>query len=903
MDNFKFSRIIIFFLLSIILLFLTFRIDIVFFDNKLFGISSMIIDSFFYNLLGSFIVVYYALLIASLVFALTPYHLFDKILVITGSLIAIYFAPALIEFYNINGITGGTHGQSINRFFKESGFVIELSVFFIAFFTSFICILYPFRRIIAGGVHGLFNTGVDKNYKDKNYTENNYTIKNTHDKKQKNTHEKYNLNTSNPDSSSRYSNIIKFEDTLTNDDLSRDRKSSQSPKTPWITKVVYEDNDRVEIPFSSRDRVRKFKLKDETLNTSYYEEVKTLSDMPLSDERSDINSNQMPIDKAKLEEYFSKTKELWRSQREQSEKTENFDNIPGRGESEYLIEINPKAINSSGTENEYNENDYNEEDVVDQLEDFEEPSSDAELIEEDLSDESYIDDDLIEAELIEENEYIDQYIDQYKEELEEEYEDDTDLYPAPIAPPKEILEAQKGYSYEEFKAEENESATILEATLLEFGIKAEVTQIIHGPVVTLYKLIPAPGIKLSRIETLSNNLALRLAAKSIRIIAPIPGEKCVGIEIPNRIREVVSFKEVVDSEAFTNSKYHIPVGLGKDIYGNIILIDVYKMPHILVAGATGSGKSVCVNVFISSILFSCSPDKVKLLLIDPKIVELKPYNDVPHLLTPVITDSKKAINALKYLVIEMERRYSVLDTLGARDIVEYNKLIDKNKLEDERLPFIVAVVDEFADLISVAGKEVEGLFARLTAKARAVGIHLLLATQRPSIDVITGLIKANVPTRIAFQVISLQDSRIILDQKGAEKLLGQGDMLYLSPTQPFTIRLQGAFLSKEEVDRITEHWKKVAKPDYIDIEAELNIFDDENDDSDDDADLNDPLFKEAIDIVYRSQKASASYLQRKLGIGYNRAARMVEEMERMGLVGPQRGSKPREIISNEIDPF
>jgi len=319
------------------------------------------------------------------------------------------------------------------------------------------------------------------------------------------------------------------------------------------------------------------------------------------------------------------------------------------------------------------------------------------------------------------------------------------------------------------------------------------------------------------------------------------------------------------------------------------------MPHILIAGATGAGKSVCVNSFISSILFSKTPDELKFILIDPKIVELKPYNNIPHLLTPVITDSSKAISALKYLTYEMERRYSLLDQMGVRDIVEYRIYQKTKKKHLENLPFIVAIVDEFADLISASGKEAEFLFARLAAKARAVGILLVLATQRPSADVITGLIKANIPARIAFQVISLQDSRIILDQKGAEKLLGQGDMLYLSPTQPFPIRIQGAFLSKEEVDLIAEHWKKIAEPEYIDIE-EIIGEDEEEEDIDYFENGKDPLFDQALEIVYKMNKASASYLQRKLNIGYNRAARIVEEMEKMGIVGPQRGAKPREVI-------
>lgn len=453
---------------------------------------------------------------------------------------------------------------------------------------------------------------------------------------------------------------------------------------------------------------------------------------------------------------------------------------------------------------------------------------------------------------------------------------------------------------EEYKRAEAESAAILENTLAEFGIKAKVCDIIHGPVVTLFKIIPAPGIKLSKIEGLSDNLALRLAAQSIRIIAPIPGEKVVGIEVPNPKRELISFKEVINSESFANNSYQVPVGLGKDIYGKVVAIDVHKMPHILIAGATGAGKSVCVNGFLCSILFSRSPEDVKMILIDPKVVELQPYDGIPHLLTPVITDPKDAVNALKYLVYEMEERYKILGKIGVRSIVEYRKMVKEGKLSMSLMPFIICVVDEFADLMTTVGKEAEMLFARLTAKARAVGIHLVLATQRPSADVITGVIKSNVPARIAFQVISYQDSRIILDQKGAEKLLGQGDMLYLSPTQPHPVRLQGAFLDKEEVDLVVEHWKSLAEPEYIDIGEILGIEDEESFTGSGGGDgvSNDPLYEEAVEVVLQTKKASASYLQRRLSIGYNRAARLIEEMEAQGIVGPMQGSKPREVFGS-----
>jgi S-DNA-T family DNA segregation ATPase FtsK/SpoIIIE len=313
----------------------------------------------------------------------------------------------------------------------------------------------------------------------------------------------------------------------------------------------------------------------------------------------------------------------------------------------------------------------------------------------------------------------------------------------------------------------------------------------------------------------------------------------------------------------------------------------------LIAGATGSGKSVCVNSIICSVLYRRTPAEVKMILIDPKIVELKFYNDIPHLLTPVITDPKKAFQALQYCIYEMERRYSLLDSLQVRDVQSYNRKIRQRNLATEPLPYIVVVVDEFADLMATAGKELESTLARLAAMSRAVGIHLVLATQRPSTDVITGLIKANIPSRIAFMVASKVDSRIIIDTQGAEKLLGRGDMLFTSAWDPFPVRMQGAFLSEDEVERIVEHVKTLGKPEYIDDE----IFIDDDDDDILQDDLEDPLMEKAIDIVVSARKASASYLQRRLKVGYNRAARMVEEMERMGIVGPQNGSKPRDILN------
>lgn len=448
--------------------------------------------------------------------------------------------------------------------------------------------------------------------------------------------------------------------------------------------------------------------------------------------------------------------------------------------------------------------------------------------------------------------------------------------------------------YWELDDETRRAADVLRVTLEEFNIQAEVTGIRKGPVITMFEILPAPGVKLAKITNLADNIALRLAASSVRIVAPIPGKHAVGIEIPNKRRNIVSFAELIMEKEFTSSEHQIPVALGKDIPGDAQIVDLTKTPHLLIAGATGSGKSVCVNSIICSILYRRTPDEVKMILIDPKIVELKFYNDIPHLLTPVITDPKKAFQALQYCLYEMERRYSLLDSLQVRDVSSYNEKIKARNLAAEKLPYIVVLIDEFADLMQTTGKELESTVARLAAMSRAVGIHIVLATQRPSTDVITGLIKANIPSRIAFMVASKVDSRIIIDAIGAEKLLGRGDMLFTSAWDPFPFRMQGAFLSEDEVERVVEHVKTLGEPEYIDDE----IFLDDDDDTYGQEDLEDPLMEQAIDIVVSANKASASYLQRRLKIGYNRAARLVEEMERIGIVGPQNGSKPREIISH-----
>ncbi len=440
------------------------------------------------------------------------------------------------------------------------------------------------------------------------------------------------------------------------------------------------------------------------------------------------------------------------------------------------------------------------------------------------------------------------------------------------------------------------AASALKETLNEFRIQADVTGIRKGPVITMFEILPAPGVKLSKIVGLQDNIALRLAASSVRIVAPIPGKHAVGIEVPNQRRSLVSFRELIETDTPAAKKMEIPVILGKDITGEAQLLDLATTPHLLIAGSTGAGKSVCVNSIILSILYKRSPDEVRLLLIDPKIVELKLYNDIGHLLAPVITEPKKAFQSLQYCLCEMERRYALLDGMGVRDIKSYNRRIVERNIATEKLPYLVVIIDEFADLMATTGKELESTVARLCAMSRAVGIHLVLATQRPSIDVITGLIKANIPSRIAFMVASKMDSRIIIDQVGAEKLLGRGDMLYASATDPFPTRIQGAFVSEEEVERVVEHVKTLGEPEYIDEE----IFVDDEEDEDLEPSLfsdgEDPLYDKALEIVLNAGKASASYIQRKLKIGYNRAARLVEDMEARGIVGPANGSKPREVV-------
>ena len=450
--------------------------------------------------------------------------------------------------------------------------------------------------------------------------------------------------------------------------------------------------------------------------------------------------------------------------------------------------------------------------------------------------------------------------------------------------------------------ETKEDARILLETLREFKIEAQIISIKKGPVITMFEILPASGVNVSKIANLADNIALNLAAQSVRIVAPIPGKRAVGVEIPNQKRNIVGFRELISAKNPDLDKAAVPFILGRDIEGDPQVVDVAKTPHLLIAGTTGSGKSVCVNSLISTILYKKRPDEVKMILVDPKVVELKIYNDVPHLLTPVITDPKKALQALQWCIDEMERRYSLLDQLKVRNIEGYNKTIKTTDYLADPLPYILVVIDEFADLMLTSSKQLEPAVSRLTAKARAVGIHLVLATQRPSVDVITGVIKANIPSRIAFMVSSVTDSRVILDAPGAEMLLGKGDMLFKPSWTPVLTRIQSAFLSDDEVERLVNEVKKMGEPDYIDDE----IFHDDEEESMDlsfgggsmggSADNDANLMDKALAVVAETGKASASYLQRRLSIGYNRAARLIEEMEARGIIGPPNGSKPREIL-------
>jgi S-DNA-T family DNA segregation ATPase FtsK/SpoIIIE len=438
---------------------------------------------------------------------------------------------------------------------------------------------------------------------------------------------------------------------------------------------------------------------------------------------------------------------------------------------------------------------------------------------------------------------------------------------------------------------------LLEKKLEDFGVHGKVVAVSPGPVITTYEYEPAPGVKINKIVNLSDDLSLALRAISIRIVAPIPGKAVVGIEVPNANREKVPFKEIVASSAFDKSKSKLTLCLGKDIVGNPVVAALDKMPHLLIAGATGTGKSVALNAMICSLLYKATPDDVKLIMVDPKRIELSSYDGIPHLITPVVIDAKKATNALFWAVREMERRYELLSKMNTRNIGQYNKKIETtDKADDDnelkKLPYLVIVIDELADLMMLASRDVEVTLTRLAQMARAAGIHLILATQRPSVDVLTGIIKANFPTRLTFQVSSKTDSRTIIDTNGAESLLGSGDMLFLPPGTAKLQRIHGAYISESELVQITKFLRAQAKPDYDDEVTEAAAVDAGNDEEQE----YDERYDDAIALVTKTGQASISMIQRHLRVGYNRAARMIEVMEKEGVVGPSDGVKPREVL-------
>ncbi|MCB9534847.1 MAG: DNA translocase FtsK 4TM domain-containing protein [Myxococcales bacterium] len=526
-------------------------------------------------------------------------------------------------------------------------------------------------------------------------------------------------------------------------------------------------------------------------------------------------------------------------------------------------------------------------------------------------------------------------------------------YDGYVKPPLSFLDYDDSSQIEVDAVFLQDQAERLVEALKTFRIDGRVTEIHPGPVVTMFEFEPAPGVRISKIAGLADDLAMALKAIKVRIVAPIPGKGVVGFEVPNKQREMVYLKEVIGAPVFHNKKNQLPMALGKDIHGAPTLTDLAKMPHLLVAGTTGSGKSVGVNCMITSLLYHATPEDVRFIMVDPKMLELSIYEGVPHLLLPVVTDAKKAAAALKWAVDEMERRYELMKDAGVRDLRGHNRKLEKqrdeltarveqlrleaeaaqaaaeaaavvdpetgairNPPEDDprarraredfveaameldelprKIPYIVVVIDEFADLMMVAGKEVEYCVARIAQKARAAGIHLILATQRPSTDVITGVIKANFPTRIAFQVSSGIDSRTILSTNGAENLLGKGDMLFLPPGTSRLTRVHGAFVSEEEIHQVVDFIKAQQEPDYLD-ESVLDLGDEGGPDDDDDTGDMDPMYEEAVRVVFRDGRASTSHLQRRLSLGYNRAARIVDQMERDGLVGPSNGAKPRSV--------
>ncbi len=496
-----------------------------------------------------------------------------------------------------------------------------------------------------------------------------------------------------------------------------------------------------------------------------------------------------------------------------------------------------------------------------------------------------------------------------------------DAPPNTELPPLSLLndpyEHQAGYSDEALEA----LSRLVEVKLQDFGIEVEVVAVQPGPVITRFELRPGPGVKVNQISNLAKDLARGLSAISVRVVDQIPGKSVVGLEIPNEYREIVALSEILKSPEYDESGSPLTLALGKDISGQPAVVDLAKMPHLLVAGTTGSGKSVAVNAMVLSLLYKTLPSDVRMIMIDPKMLELSVYEGIPHLLTPVVTDMKEAANALRWCVGEMERRYRLMSAMGVRNLAGYNRkvreAIDSGEpipdpmfnpeevLEEnpevptlEPLPVIVIIIDELADMMMVVGKKVEELIARLAQKARAAGIHLILATQRPSVDVLTGLIKANIPTRIAFQVSSKIDSRTILDQSGAEQLLGHGDMLYLPPGSGIPVRVHGAFVDDPEVHRVVAHLKGRSEPEYVDdiVQTTTDFLPGGGSTNGDDAE-GDALYDDAVRIVTETRRASISGVQRRLKIGYNRAARMIEQMESAGIVGPQQSNGNREVLA------
>ena len=508
--------------------------------------------------------------------------------------------------------------------------------------------------------------------------------------------------------------------------------------------------------------------------------------------------------------------------------------------------------------------------------------------------------------VVDEDESIDEspIIEDFQEHVKKEADSDVFLKTEPVhgekyeLPPLDLLNLPPKSNQNKDRNQIASNIKKLEQTFESFGVNAKVLKVHVGPAVTKYEVHPAVGVKVSKIVNLSDDLALALAAKDIRIEAPIPGKSAVGIEVPNQEISLVSLREVLESPKYKQNKTKLAIGLGRDISGEPVIADLARMPHLLIAGATGSGKSVCINAIVTSLLMKAKPNEVKLMMIDPKMVELSVYNGIPHLLIPVVTDPKKASQALKKVVEEMERRYELFSNTGTRNIEGYNEYIrsqsKKKRGEKEPLPYIVVIVDELADLMMVAPRDVEEAITRLAQMARAAGIHLIIATQRPSVDVITGVIKANIPSRIAFSVSSQVDSRTILDMSGAEKLLGQGDMLFLPAGHSKPTRIQGAFLSDAEVERVVHfvvsQQQAVYDKEMLPEESDLKYDD-----------VEDELFEEAVRFVIERQMASVSMLQRKFRIGYTRAARLIDEMEARNIVGPYDGSRPREVLISNQD--